>query len=106
MRGVFLRQSRHGGSDKGVRKGVRHFRGFSVSSQEAGVGPDGDGAAVELRVWGRLFSGEGCPSDVTVGGGPYDLGSGGRAGLETWEISVFKITGLDEVTEGASLVKE
>lgn len=60
-RGVSLRQRRRGGSDKGVRKGIRHFRGFSVSSREAGVGPDGDGATVELRVWGRLFSGEGCP---------------------------------------------
>ena len=58
---VFLRQSRDGGSDKGVRTGVRHFRGFSVSSREAGVGTDGGGAAAELRVWGRLFSGEGCP---------------------------------------------
>lgn len=60
---MFLRQSKRGGSDGGVRKEVRHFWGLSVSSWEAGVGPDGDGATAELWVgWGAVvFSGEGCP---------------------------------------------
>lgn len=58
---MFLRQSRRGGSDRGVRKGVRHFRGLSVSSWEAGVGPDGDGAAAELQVGGGCFQVRGAP---------------------------------------------
>lgn len=60
---MFLRQSKRGVSDGGVRKGVRHFWGLSLSSWEAGEGPDGDGTAAELRVgWGAVvFSGEGCP---------------------------------------------